>query len=298
MPPAASTSTASRSDSMPMLPSAVAVKLPVFLLVMLLWETITGMVPDTAAPLEEAAMATFTSTVTSFASAWDRMFLPAVRTALFVFTPTLRLNTFTLTVAPTATPLPVEPEAAMMPLAITLLDLASTFTLSVSEMTFALSRRSTLVSDLVMSTPSEPATAFPEPPVAAEAEAMMEIRRSLSMAVTLASPPLAFSSAPAPTIALVRALLTVTSTVPPTAAVPPAEEMLSEISSRSSSVFAFTSSLRPAVMLALSPTSATALLLATITLIAPPTLLLCVPVATAAATVNSWTSESTVAFWV
>ncbi len=298
MPPAASTSTASRSDSMPMLPSAVTAKLPLFLLVILLWETITGMVPATVEPPEEAAMATFTSTVTSFASAWERTFLPAVRTALFVFTPTLRLNTFTLTVAPTATPVPVEPEAAMMPLAITLLDLASTFTLSFTEMTFAPSRRSTNVSDLVMSTPSEPATALPEPPVAAEAEAMMEIRRSLSMAVTLASPPLAVSSAPAPTTASVRALLTVTSTVPPTAALPPADDTLREISSRSSSVFAFTSSLPPATMRALSPTSATALLLATITLIAPPTLLLSWPVATAAATVNSWMSESTVAFWV
>ena len=104
-----------------------------------------GRLPLTAAPspvLPEAARPAMTVKSLPAASACT---LPPALIAYpsppSISTSDLRLNTFTLTVAPTATPLPVEPEAAMMPLAITLLDLASTFTLS-EGVAFSISLRS------------------------------------------------------------------------------------------------------------------------------------------------------------
>ena len=155
----------------------------------------------------------------------------------------------TLIAAPPPLPL-AETDAASVPFTIVLLDCASRrMSPAVAIVTpWLLSSffSSTPVSELVTRTLSEPARERPEP-VEAEAEAMMEISFSSLIALMFTSS-VALSFAFAPMIALVTALSTVTSSVPPAATSPVAPAMLAEISSRSSLVFAVTSSL-PSVVL-------------------------------------------------
>ena len=75
-PPATSATMDRKSDSMPTLPFAVAVRL-LWVVVISFSETTTGMVPDTPAVPPPAPRDAVISTVTSLPSAWDTMF-PAV----------------------------------------------------------------------------------------------------------------------------------------------------------------------------------------------------------------------------
>ena len=305
--PPTSTMMAWKSDSMPMLPPAVASNAPLFLLEIVLLDTATGSRPVTAVPLPLPPPASVSITVTSLASAWDRILPPAFSFALFVSMLTPRLNTPTFTVAPTDVP-EEAPDTDRAPSTTRESDFARTLTLPAVDVMVApapgafsssdllLSSSFTRVSDSVTSAPSAPATEEPLPELA-EMEAITEINFSLSSALTLTSLPAVIRTSLLITVS-VTDLLTITSSVPPTATLPLVPAALMEISIRSSSVSEITSRPSPEVISACGATRADALLFATITFRAPAPAFPSLASAMAAAIVNSCVDASTLAFWL